>query len=136
MKHAIAPRISAALAAMAPFLRFVQDSAWSRRDPHDPRTCDFVFGNPHELPLPEVTAALRRNLEPRHEDWFAYKLNEPDSRRTVAASLRRLRELPFDEADVFLTNGAFAALAVTLAALVDHGDEVVFVSPRGSSTRR
>ncbi|MBA2665508.1 MAG: aminotransferase class I/II-fold pyridoxal phosphate-dependent enzyme [Trueperaceae bacterium] len=127
--HAVSERIMRVSSAMTPFLRFVGDSAWSRRDPRDPATCDYVFGNPHELPLPEYVRALQANLPPRDPNWFAYKLSEVEGRRVVTESLRRLRGLPFEEEDVFLTNGAFAALSVALATLVDDGDEVVFVSP-------
>jgi aspartate aminotransferase len=38
------------------------------------------------------------------------------------------RGLPFEADDIFLTNGAFAALAVVLGAIVDPGDEVIFLS--------
>ncbi len=127
--HAVSSRITHALAAMSPFLSFVQDSAWSRRVPHDPRTCDFVFGNPHELPLPGVVKALQEHVTPRDAEWFAYKTSEDDSCNTVAASLRERVGLPFLADDVFMTNGAFAALAVSLSTLLDPGDEVVFISP-------
>jgi aspartate aminotransferase len=125
----LSPRITAAIGAMAPFLRFMQTSTWSRRDPDDPDTCDFVVGNPHEMPLPEFVAALERHVPPRDERWFAYKTNEDEPRRIVADALRTQRGLPFESDDVFLTNGAFAALSVALATLVGTDDEVVFISP-------
>ena len=40
----------------------------------------------------------------------------------VAAALRERRGLPFEVEDVFLTNGAFAALAIVLGAIVDPGE--------------
>ena len=43
--------------------------------------------------------------------------------------LRRQRGLPFASEDVFLTNGAFAGLSVTLTTVTDPGDEVIFISP-------
>src|ERR687893_319793 len=46
-----------------------------------------------------------------------------------AASLRAWRGVHYDEADIFLTNGAFAGLTVCLRAVVDPGDEVIYVSP-------
>ena len=127
--HAVSTRITKVAQAMRPFLGFMQDSAWSRRDPKDPDTCDFVFGNPHELPLPEYVTALQRHVPPQDPSWYAYKSSEPHARRTVAASLRQHRGLAFEDEDVFMTNGAFAALSVALAALVDDGDDVIFVSP-------
>src|SRR6056297_981306 len=93
--HAVSARIKHASGAMSPFLDFLQDSAWSRRDVQDPRTCDFVFGNPHEMPLPGVVTALQEHLPPRDANWFAYKVSEPESRETVAASLRERLGAPF-----------------------------------------
>jgi aspartate aminotransferase len=127
--HVVSSRIAHALDAMAPFLSFLQGSAWSRRDPEDPRICDFVFGNPHEMPLPGVVKAWQEHLPPKNANWFAYKDSEPESRKTVAASLWERLGLPYHPEDVFMTNGAFAALSVSLSALVDPGDEVVFISP-------
>src|SRR5690606_6901090 len=91
--------------------------------------CDFVLGNPHELPLPGFVSALRGGVEPKNANWFAYKVSEPASRGVIAASLRRHHGLPFRPEDVLMTNGAFAAIAVSLCALLDPGDEVVVVTP-------
>ena len=128
-ERAVSSRISATLDAMSPFMRFFQDSPWSRRDPADPENCDFVFGNPHEMPLPNFVTSLQRNVEPRDQNWFAYKDNLPESRRVVSKSLNELHPISFDPKDIFLTNGAFAALSVSLCALIDPGDEVIFISP-------
>jgi aspartate aminotransferase len=114
--------------ATAPFFRFFTASTWSRRQ-HESGLSDFVFGNPHEMPLPEFVDALRRASVPQNKDWFAYKNNEEAGRDLVASSLRASRTVPFEPQDVFLTNGAFAAIAVSLAALTDPGDEVIFISP-------
>ncbi|MEX2534448.1 MAG: aminotransferase class I/II-fold pyridoxal phosphate-dependent enzyme [Trueperaceae bacterium] len=127
--NVVSARIDATLEAMSPFLRFFQDSAWSGRDPKHQDNCDFVFGNPHEMPLPEFVSSLQRNLPPQDQDWYAYKVNEPESRRTIAESLRERRGLPFEPQDVFVTNGAFAALSVSICTLIDPGDEIIFISP-------
>lgn len=37
--------------------------------------------------------------------------------------------MAWDPADVAMTNGGFAALAVSMRALVEPGDEVIFLSP-------
>lgn len=129
MSRTVSNRIDATMGAMAPFLGFFRDSPWSRRDPAHPENCDFVFGNPHEMPLPEFVSTLQRHIEPRDQNWFAYKDNEPSSRRQIAETLRRQRGLPFEAEDIFVTNGAFAALSVALCTLVDPGDEVIFISP-------
>jgi aspartate aminotransferase len=124
----VSDRLAIALDAMAPFLRFFSQSTWARRS-GDPHICDFVLGNPHEMPLPAFTQALQRYSVPQHKDWFAYKNNEPGSRAIVATTLRERYGLPFAAEDVFMTNGAFAALSVALATLLNPGDEVIFISP-------
>jgi len=113
---------------MAPFTRFFSTSAWARhRD--DVGISDFVFGNPHEMPLPGFVAALQHSLPPQNALWFGYKENEPESREIVASSLRSLRGREFTPQDVFMTNGGFAALSVSIAALTDPGDEVIYLTP-------
>jgi aspartate aminotransferase len=81
------------------------------------------------MPLASYVEALRQHAQPRDKDWFAYKLSEPESQRTVAATLSARTGLPWDPADVAMTNGGFAALAVAFRTLVDPGDEVIFLSP-------
>ena len=56
-------------------------------------------------------------------------MSEPNAQAAVARSLTARTGLDWDPADVAMTNGGFAALAVTLRAIVEPGDEVVFVSP-------
>lgn len=128
MPEAVSQRSAKTLAAMSPFLQLFSDSAWARhRD--DPDICDFVFGNPHDMPLPDVVSTLERNVSPENSLWFGYKTNEPESCRLVARTLREQRGMPFAEEDIFMTNGAFAALSVAIGALTDPGDEVIFISP-------
>ena len=114
-------------ASIAPFLSFF-DGPFARLNA-EPDVANFAVGNPQELPMPAYVAALEGSLAPQDKDWFAYKLSEPASRRTVAESLIRHTGLAWDPADVAMTNGGFAALAVTLRALVEPGDEVLFLSP-------
>jgi len=113
--------------AIAPFLAFF-DGPYARLNAN-PEIANFAVGNPQEFPLPAYVDALRANLEPRRRDWFAYKDNEPKSRIAVARSLRERTGLPWDPADVAMTNGGFAALAVAMRTLVEPGDEVIFLSP-------
>jgi aspartate aminotransferase len=63
------------------------------------------------------------------KDWFAYKLSEPRSQAAVARSLSERTGMAWEPADVAMTNGGFAALAVTFRAILEPGDEVVFLSP-------
>jgi aspartate aminotransferase len=98
-------------------------------DPNDPEGCDFVAGNPQELALPGFVDALQRWSVPQDKDWYAYKFNEPYAREAIAAGLRERRGVPFEPKDIFVTDGAFAGLAMTIRTVADPGDEVVFVSP-------
>jgi aspartate aminotransferase len=118
-------RVQESLAAVQ---RFFTDSPWAARA-GKPDVSDFAFGNPHEMPLPGFTEALQKWSAPQNKDWHAYKENEPASRAIIAASLRERRGSDFAPEDIFLTNGGFAALAVALHALVNPGDEVIFISP-------
>jgi aspartate aminotransferase len=114
-------------ATVVPFLSFFEGSfaRWGA----DPRIANFAVGNPQEMPLPGYVDALRNALTPQDKDWFAYKLNEPKARAAVARSLRKRTGLDWDPADVAMTNGGFAAIAVSLRAILEPGDEVVFLSP-------
>ena len=95
----------------------------------DPDACDFVFGNPHEMPLPEIGDAIARWAAPRSERWFEYKGSEPATVAAVVRSLRSRVGIDFDAADIAMTTGAFGAIAATLRAVVDAGDEVIYLSP-------
>jgi len=113
--------------SIAPFLAFFEGPFASLN--LEPDIANFAVGNPQEMPLPAYVDALRSSVTPRDKDWFAYKLSEPASRATVAATQTARTGLPWDPDDVAMTNGGFAALAVTLRMLVEPGDEVVFLSP-------
>ena len=95
----------------------------------DPEDCDFLLGNPHDMPLPGFVDALQRWAKPQNKDWFAYKMSETHSQEILAESLQRWRGIQYKPEDILLTNGAFAAIAATLNTVVDPGDEVIFLSP-------
>ena len=120
-------RMDRLAATIVPFLSFFEGSLakWGA----DPSVANFAVGNPQEMPLPRYVDALRAALTPRDKDWFAYKFSEPNARAAVARSLTARTGLDWDPADVAMTNGGFAAIAVTLRAILEPGDEVVFVSP-------
>jgi aspartate aminotransferase len=113
--------------SVAPFLSFFSGPFAQLN--HEPNVANFAVGNPQEMPLPAYVDALRTHIEPKDKDWFAYKLSEPESQRTVAATLTARTGMAWDSADVAMTNGGFAALAVALRTLVEPGDEVIFLSP-------
>lgn len=121
-------RIATLVERLEPVNDFFLNSKWAQHV-GDPDVCDFAVGNPHELPLPGVTAAFQKWSVPQNKDWYAYKENEPASRAVIADALRDRRGVAFEPDDIFLTNGGFAAIAVTLNAITDPGDEVIFISP-------
>ena len=97
--------------------------------PPRPGIADFTFGNPQELPLPGLVDALQRHAVPQDKDWFAYKMSEEEPRTVVAESLRRRTGIAYRAEDVAMTAGAFGALGVTIRAVCDVGDEVIYLSP-------
>jgi aspartate aminotransferase len=114
-------------ASIGPFLAFF-NGPFAKLNAN-PEIANFAVGNPQDFPMPAYVEALRSNLEPRRRDWFAYKDSEPKSRIAVARGLTKRTGMEWDPADVAMTNGGFAALAVAMRALVEPGDEVVFLSP-------
>jgi aspartate aminotransferase len=111
-----------------PLYRFFTSSKWAARR-ESGGISDFVAGNPQEEPPPGMVEALQRWAVPRTRDWYAYHDAVPAAKEAIVRSLRDRLGLPFQQDDVFLTNGAFAGLAVALRAVVDPGDEVLFLSP-------
>ena len=112
---------------IAPFVAFFTGPIWARFG--EPGMANFAVGNPQDMPLPGYVDALRAHLEPQSPDWFAYKMSEPRSQATIAASLTRRTGLEWDSADVAMTNGGFAAIAVAFRAIIEPGDEVIFPTP-------
>ena len=114
-------------ASIEPFLSFLNGPINARSG--RPGVSDLSFGNPHDMPLPGYVAALRTHLEPKAPDWFAYKFSEPRAQVAVARGLTAETGLEWDPADVAMTNGGFAALAVAFRTILEPGDEVIFLSP-------
>lgn len=128
MGEPISALIQELVGDQASLIDFFYTSDWALKM-RDPAICDFVVGNPHDMPLPEIADALQRWAVPQRKDWFAYKMSEPEPRAVVAASLRARYGIAFEEQDIHLTTGAFGAIAVVLRAVVNPGDEVIFVTP-------
>ncbi len=95
----------------------------------DPNICDFTFGNPHEMPIPDLVTALRERAIPRDKNWFAYKTSEPEPQAFLAERLTAELGLTFEPEDISLTSGAFAAILVAFHIVLDAGDEAVFSEP-------
>src|SRR5260370_41747557 len=107
-----------------PLLSLVGDARYAGRVML-PEACDFRFGNPQEMPLPQIQQALTKRAEPKDKDWFAYKVSDPSAIKVAVESLRERVGIEFDPKDVSLTTGAFGALAAPLSAVLDPGDDVV-----------
>ncbi len=124
----ISPHLDAVRAASGPFLEFLMTSMWSKRLGADD-ICDFVVGNPHDMPLPAYVEAIRRASVPLDPSWFAYKLNEAAACDAAARSLRDRLGIAYEAQDVFLTKGASNALVLAFSTVLDPGEEVIFQSP-------
>jgi aspartate aminotransferase len=120
-------RADALRESIAPFMRFFTgDYATLEKDP---ATANFAVGNPQEYPMNSYVQTLHESLDPRNKDWFAYKMNEPEATSVVARAMSELTGLDWDERDINMTNGGFAAIAVSLRTLLQSGDEAIFLSP-------
>jgi aspartate aminotransferase len=125
---ATSSRIRAADAAFAAVNRFYSSSRYAGRR-LDPGISDFTFGNPHELPLPGLVAAIRERAQPHDKNWFAYKTSEEEPQAFLAEHIGRELGLAFEPSDIALTTGAFAAIMVALYQVLDVGDEAIFSEP-------
>jgi aspartate aminotransferase len=124
----VARRITDLQDRLKPLLEFLNNSEHSKRI-GDPTISDFVFGNPHEMPLEGLVQSIRHHAIPANKDWFAYTIKHPQALEAIADTLRKGTGLPFEPDDVLLAPGTFGGLAVALRATVNPGDEVIFLSP-------
>jgi aspartate aminotransferase len=124
----VAERMELMWRAVAPFMEAVVLGPIGRM-PRDRPVADFAAGNPQEGTLPEFLAALQRWSVPQHTGWFAYAEPNRPARAVAAAALRERLDLPFEPDDVFLARGASGGLAMALQAVLDPGDEAIFLSP-------
>ena len=126
--HPIAKQIEDLFRVTLAPVSFFMGSSYSKRA-GDPTISDFVAGNPHDMPLPELAEAFRKWSVPQDKDWFAYTDNHGPARETVAKTLTADRGESYEADDVFLVPGTFGALSVSLRVVVDRGDEVLYISP-------
>ena len=90
----VSARMRAADTAFAAVKDFYLSSRYGERR-LEPGICDFTFGNPHEMPLTGIVAALRERAVPRDENWFAYKTSEADPQAYLAERLSAELRLTF-----------------------------------------
>ena len=91
-----ASRRALGIASIPSFQRisaFLNDSAYSRRHLL-PGVCDFTLGNPHQMPQTAYVDALRDAVNPRDDQWFAYKSNGTHAREAAAESLQWHLDVP------------------------------------------
>jgi aspartate aminotransferase len=124
----VSNRVRGAAGSFEPIRQFYFRSRYADRR-GEPDICDFTFGNPHEMPLSGLVEAIRHHAVPHNEDWFAYKASEPEPQAFLAERLTQELSLPFEPADIALTNGAMAAIAVAFHLLLDGGEEAIFSTP-------
>jgi aspartate aminotransferase len=124
----ISRRVAAADGAFAAVKDFYFSSRYAKHRA-DPAVADFTFGNPHEMPLDGIVAAIRESAVPENKDWFAYKTSEEAPQAFLARVLGRELDLAFEPPDIALTAGAFAAISVAFRLVLDAGDEAVYSEP-------
>ena len=107
---------------------FFNESTWSQKA-GDPTLCDFVAGNPHDMPLQEIVDAIQKHSVPQNKDWFAYQLDNLPAQTAAAEGLSEDHGITYDPLDVTLTAGTFGALSISMRTILDPGDEVLFISP-------
>ena len=92
---------------------------------------DYSIGNP-SVPAPQqVTECIKRLMD---EDPVALHSYTPspgmlEARQAVASHIQREFGVAADPAQVYLTHGAAAALAICLSAVACPGDEVIVPTP-------
>jgi aspartate aminotransferase len=126
--NVFAQQIKQAIASMESFLWFTNESPYARLV-DKPGVFDFALENPDEMPLPHSDKLFKNWRPPPNKEWLAYKPNELASKEIIADALRYRLGVSFSPEDIQMTNGAFAAISVALKALIDPGDEVLYISP-------
>jgi aspartate aminotransferase len=124
----LSKRATAADAAFEAVRNFYFKSRYGERR-GDPSIADFTFGNPHEMPLEGMVAAIRASAVPQNKDWFAYKTSEEAPQAFLAKVVSEELGLPFEPPDIALTAGAFAAISVAIRLVLDAGDEAIYPEP-------
>ncbi len=127
-KQAASSLIPPIYESIFPLFRFNNESAWLQGDVAED-VCKFTFGNPQDMPLPGFVEALQKASIPQDKDWFAYKTHVPEAQAAISAQLNERFGAYFEPHYILMTNGAFAGLNVAVKALVEAGDEVIFMSP-------
>jgi aspartate aminotransferase len=123
----VSGRVDRVVAALTGFVQVVAEVEAARAGAEG--VCDFAAGTPQEIASRQYVDALQRAAEPRSADWFGYKMAHRPAQEAAAAGLSAELGITFHPDDILLARGAHGALGAALGAVVDAGDEVIFVSP-------
>jgi aspartate aminotransferase len=123
----VAARIDRIVASIKEFMRAISDPELAQEDREG--ACDFMAGNPQEVAPRAYVDALKRWAEPLDKDWYGYKMAHRPAQEAAAHGLSEELGIAFDPDDILLARGAHGALGAALGAVVDAGDEVIYVSP-------
>lgn len=93
---------------------------------------DFSIGNPNVPPPEEVKNELIRLLQ--QEDSVALHgytsaSGDYNVKKTIADNLNKRFDTNFSANDLYMTEGAMASLSISLAAILEDGDEVILFAP-------
>jgi aspartate aminotransferase len=124
----VAARVGAIKRSMDQFLSAVMDPD-NQQVLSDAEVCNFLAGNPQEIASRQYVDTLKRWAEPKDKDWFGYKMAHRPAQVAAAEGLSNELGMSFDPDDILLSRGAHGALGSAMAALLDPGDEVIFISP-------
>lgn len=92
---------------------------------------DYSIGNP-SVPTPEcVTHTFRELLEgdPVVLHEYTPSPGDPNTRQAIADYISRESGINATAKNVYVTSGASSAIAISLAAICNAGDEVITISP-------
>lgn len=124
-------RIQYLLASSASFWQFMKDEGgpYLAAKRADGPICDFLTGNPQEMPIDGLVPALLKACVPQEPSQYGYQTDEPNSQNEIQKSVKARLGLDVAVDDIHLTNGALAGIAVVLNAVADAYDQVLYISP-------
>ena len=92
---------------------------------------DYSIGNP-SVPAPQcVQRAFEEQLagDPVVAHEYTPSPGDPAVRRAIASYIERAFGFPATPGNVYVTSGASSAIAITLSAVCEPGDEVIAIAP-------
>ena len=92
---------------------------------------DFSIGNP-SVPAPAIVRDTILELmdeDPVSLHGYSPAAGDPRVRQAVADSIRERFGVPAQAAQVYMTAGAAAGLAISISAITHPGDEVIVIAP-------